>query len=100
MSSFDYIVLGIVGVSGLLGLIRGLIKEVLSLSAYLLAFMAAIWWGPRTSGWIQVWVENGLLRTALAYGAVFFFGVVGVGGFLNEALSDNYVVQYLIGYVI
>jgi len=86
VTSFDYIVLAVIGVSGLLGLIRGLIKEVLSLTAYLLAFMAAIWWGPRTSGWIQVWIENGLLRTALAYGAVFFVVLLLIG-LLNMLLA-------------
>ena len=88
MSSFDYIVLGIVGVSGLLGLIRGLIKEVLSLSAYLLAFMAAIWWGPRTSGWIQVWVENGLLDT---------LEEIGIGSIVFSPLEQGILTSKYIG---
>ena len=49
MTGFDFVVLAILVVSGVLGLVRGLLKEVLSLVAYLLAFVAAIWWGPRST---------------------------------------------------
>lgn len=79
MTSFDYIVLAILGVSALLGLMRGLIKEVLSLIAYVVAFMAGIWWGPTVSVWLTSYIDNALLRTALAYGAVFIIVLLLVG---------------------
>ncbi|MGE4370625.1 MAG: CvpA family protein [Burkholderiaceae bacterium] len=79
MTSFDYLVLAIVGVSAILGFMRGLIKEVLSLIAYAAAFMAAVWWGPLVSGWLVPWLENSLLRTAVAYGAVFLVILLLVG---------------------
>ena len=50
MTGFDFVVLAILAVSGVLGLVRGLLKEVLSLVAYLLAFVAAIWWDPTDAG--------------------------------------------------
>src|SRR5690606_17725323 len=61
------------------GLLRGLVKEVLSLLAYAAAFMAAIWWGPRASGWLAFLIENDLLRTAAAYAAVFIVVLLLVG---------------------
>lgn len=79
MTSFDYIVLAILGVSALLGLLRGLVKEVLSLVAYVVAFMTAIWWGPRTSLWLAPYIENDFLRTAAAYAAVFIVVLLLVG---------------------
>jgi membrane protein required for colicin V production len=79
VTSFDYLVLAILGVSALLGLMRGLIKEVLSLIAYVVAFMSSIWWGPIVSTWLAAWINNGLLRTASAYGAVFFVVLLLVG---------------------
>ncbi|GAB2904534.1 CvpA family protein [Paralcaligenes sp. KSB-10] len=79
MTSFDYIVLAILGVSAFLGLLRGLMKEVLSLIAYLVAFIAAIWWGPRVSVWLTPYLENGLLRTAAAYAAVFIVMLLLIG---------------------
>ncbi|MDS1141494.1 CvpA family protein [Pusillimonas sp. SM2304] len=79
MTSFDYLVLAILGVSAFLGLLRGLIKEVLSLIAYVVAFLAAVWWGPLVSVWFTDLIENALLRTAVAYGLVFITMLLLVG---------------------
>ena len=86
MTSFDFIVLAILAVSSVLGLLRGLLKEVLSLIAYVLAFMAAIWWGPRMSGWLEAYIDNALLRTGTAYGVVFLVALLLVG-LLNVTAS-------------
>lgn len=79
MTSFDYIVLAILGISAFLGLLRGLVKEILSLIAYAAAFIAAIWWGPKVSSWLVSFIDNGLLRTAAAYAAVFIVALLLVG---------------------
>ncbi|MEO6984979.1 MAG: CvpA family protein [Paralcaligenes sp.] len=79
MTSFDYIVLATLGVSAFLGLLRGLVKEILSLIAYIVAFLAAIWWGPRATGWLAAYIDSGLLRTAAAYAAVFIVVLLLVG---------------------
>jgi len=79
VTSFDYIVLAIIGVSAFLGLLRGLVKEFLSLVAYAAAFLAAIWWGPQVSAWLSVYIENDLLRTAIAYASVFIVVLLLVG---------------------
>lgn len=79
MTSFDYIVLTILGVSAILGLMRGLIREVLSLIAYVVAFVAAVWWGPTVSGWLAPYLDNDLLKTALAYAAVFILILLLIG---------------------
>jgi len=79
VTSFDYLVLAILAFSALLGLLRGLVKEVLSLIAYVVAFLAAVWWGPLMSAWLTAWVDNALLRTAAAYGLVFIVVLLLVG---------------------
>lgn len=86
MTSFDYIVLSVVAVSCLIGLLRGFLREVLSLVAYVAAFLAAIWWGPTASLWLDALIDNGLLRTVAAYGAVFILTLLAVG-LLNMALG-------------
>lgn len=86
MTSFDYIVLTIVVASSLIGLLRGFLREVLSLVAYVVAFIAAIWWGPVVSTWLDTLIDNGLLRTLAAYGTVFVLALLGVG-LLNMALG-------------
>lgn len=86
MTSFDYLVLAILLVSALLGLMRGLVKEILSLCAYLAAFLGAIWWGPRVSDWLGGYIENPLLRTGVSYLAVFLVVLLLVG-LLNMTLA-------------
>lgn len=86
MNSFDYIILLVIAASGLLGFIRGLIKEFMSLVAYLAAFFAALWWGPGAALWLEDLLANSLLRSAVAYVVVFILSLLGVG-LLNKLLS-------------
>lgn len=87
MTGFDYIVLAILGVSALLGMIRGLIKEVLSLLAFAVAVLAAVWWGGIASGALAQFISNEFLRAAAAYGGVFVI-VLMLVGLLNVLLSS------------
>lgn len=78
--------LAVVTVSAFIGLLRGFLREVLSLIAYIVAFVAAIWWGPDVAGWLADLIDNGLLRSLAAYAAVFIVALMGVG-LLNMALG-------------
>ena len=88
MTGFDFVLLGVLSVSAVLGLIRGLLKELLSLAAYAFAFVAAIWWGPRVADWhwLTNWVTQDFLRVALAYIAVFIAVLLSIG-VVNMTLS-------------
>lgn len=86
MTGFDYIVLTILGVSALLGMIRGLIKEVLSLLAFVLAVGAAVWWGGAIASALADHIANDFLRAAAAYGGVFVVVLLLVG-LLNLTLT-------------
>ena len=86
MTGFDYIVLTILGVSALLGMIRGLIKEVLSLFAFVVAVGAAVWWGGSMASALSGLIANDFLRAAAAYGGV-FLAVLLLVGLLNITLS-------------
>ena len=79
MTGFDFVVLAILAVSAVLGLVRGLLKELLSLVAYVLAFVAAIWWGPTVYGWLEPYIETTVLRMGVSYAAVFIIVLLGVG---------------------
>lgn len=78
--------MAILAVSGVLGLVRGLLKEMLSLVAYLLAFAAAIWWGPTVYTWLQPYIDTEVLRMGVAYAAVFIVVLLAVG-LVNMTLS-------------
>jgi membrane protein required for colicin V production len=79
VTGFDFVVLAILAISAMLGLVRGLLKEVLSLLAYLSAFVAAIWWGPTAYIGLERWIDNSLLRMGVAYAAVFFIVLLAIG---------------------
>lgn len=86
MTGFDFVLLAILAISIVLGLLRGLLKEVLSLVAYASAFLAAIWWGPNVSEWSAQWITQPFVSMALAYLGVFIAVLLTIG-FINMTLS-------------
>ena len=86
MTGFDFVLLAILAISVVLGLLRGLLKEVLSLVAYASAFLAAIWWGPAVSEWSSQWISQPFVSMALAYLGVFIAVLLSIG-FINMTLS-------------
>lgn len=71
----------------LLGVWRGLIKELMSLVAFGLAFLAAIWWGPDLSSFgILNWVKHDYLKLGIAYASLFIATLLAVG-ILNMTLA-------------
>ncbi len=86
MTGFDFVLLAILAISVVLGLLRGLLKEVLSLVAYASAFLAAIWWGPTVSDWFAQWITQPFVSMALAYLGVFIAVLMSIG-LINMTLS-------------
>jgi membrane protein required for colicin V production len=87
VTGFDFALLGILGASTLLGVFRGLIKELLSLVAFGLAFLAAVWWGPSLAGLTVLnWVGHEYLRLGISYAAIFAATLLAVG-LVNMAMA-------------
>jgi membrane protein required for colicin V production len=87
VTGFDFALLGILGASTLLGVFRGLIKELLSLVAFGLAFLAAIWWGPGLADLAMLgWIGHDYLRLGISYAALFAGTLLGVG-LVNMAMA-------------
>ena len=80
-------VLAILLASMVVSMMRGLVREVLSLTAFAAAFVAAIWWGPWLYEALTPYIEMGLLRMAVGYLGV-FVGVLLVVGTINLALGS------------
>ena len=49
----DYAILGIVGISGVISLMRGFVKEALSLAGWIAAFWIAIAYSGRVAAWLE-----------------------------------------------
>ena len=62
MATFDYVVLGIVAVSLVLGLWRGVVSELIALAAWVMAFMAALEFGAQTGKMVFAGIADPAIR--------------------------------------
>ena len=85
MNWADYAIIGILALSVLMGLWRGLISEVLSLGVWIAAVWVAWVFGGDVAAWIGDSVSLPSARMVLGYGAC-FFTVLILGALLNFAL--------------
>ncbi|HNE15461.1 MAG TPA: CvpA family protein, partial [Rhodocyclaceae bacterium] len=78
MNGFDYAMLGLLGLSALLGFWRGLISEVVALGAWVLAFLVAKAFLPDVTPWLAAWVREPVLQAPVAFVVIFVGVLVGV----------------------
>lgn len=82
MNGLDIAILGVVGVSALLSLIRGLSREVISLLAWILAVWAGLTWAAPLAEHLSPWIDSPMLRTGAAFVGL-FVGVLVAGALVN-----------------
>lgn len=75
MTAFDYAVLVIVGISILISVMRGLVREVLALLAWLAAFVAATFLGAHVAAWMPQAIPTEELRLLTGF-LIVFVGVL------------------------
>jgi membrane protein required for colicin V production len=71
MTVFDYAVLLIIGVSVGLSLMRGLVREVLALAAWFIAFITASLFAGTVAELLKAMIANEALRVLVAFVGVF-----------------------------
>lgn len=76
MTALDFGVLGIIGLSALLGLVRGAVKEMLSLLAWVIAYLAAKMFADTATRWLPAQLGNPALRHAAGFVLVFIVVMV------------------------
>lgn len=86
MTVFDYVVIGIVAASLLLGLWRGVVGELVALAAWVLAFFVAVEFGGEIGNAVFSSIADKGLR-ALAGFAAAFIGVLVVMALVRMAAS-------------
>lgn len=75
MTAFDYAVLAVILASVLLGLWRGVVSEILALTAWVVAFMVARAEASGVADWLGSQIAEPGMRLAAAY-ALIFVGVL------------------------
>lgn len=87
----DYVIVGIIALSALISLMRGFVRETLSLIVWVLAFGLAWTYFQDFSVQFTPWVETPSLRLGLAF-VIILVGVLiagGIVGFLIGQLVDK-----------
>ena len=87
MNWADWIILTVIGLSTLLSLWRGFVKEALSLAAWVAAFFVSIVFATRLSALLQDVIANDGLRYAAAY-VILFVVTLMLGALLNKLLAE------------
>ena len=78
MTLFDLVVIVIVGLSVLLSLIRGLVREVLALAAWVVAFLAANVLAGEVAPWLPEAIPTEALRRLAGFLVVFLVVLIAV----------------------
>jgi membrane protein required for colicin V production len=78
----DYLIFAVIGISALVGALRGFVKEAFSLAVWAAAFLAAFTFSAPVADWLQDSISLPSARSALAFAGVFVV-VLLVGGLLT-----------------
>lgn len=78
MAVFDYVVIGIVTLSLVLGLWRGVVSELIALAAWVLAFMAALEFGGQAGSALFAGIADPAIRALAGCAAVFIAVLVAM----------------------
>jgi len=78
MTIVDIVVLAVIGVSILLGVIMGLVREVLSLAAWVMAFLAANLAAPEAARLLPEGVASAEIRLLAGFAIVFVLVLIGL----------------------
>ncbi len=83
----DYFILGVIGVSVLIGLWRGFLREVLSLAAWIVAFGVAVFFLEDGVALLADYVTVISVRVILSFGGLFLAALL-VAGIVNIVLGQ------------
>ena len=85
LNVFDWVIVVIVGASAIYGLIRGFIRELLSLAAWFGAYFLSRMFAYQFSHILSAWVDTELIRISLAFVILFIATLVVAGLLINLA---------------
>src|SRR5205085_10451970 len=86
MTSFDLIVLGIVGLSTVFAFLRGVIRELIALIALIVGVVAGLTFTPALAAWLPDAIDNAGLRYLIAFTAI-LVGVLLLGAVIAWPLA-------------
>jgi membrane protein required for colicin V production len=87
----DYVIVGIVGLSAVISLVRGFVREAISLVTWIAAFWIALLFFRDLAVHLEPWIELQSLRLGAAFAILLLLSLLlgGVLGFLMGQLVDK-----------
>ena len=85
IAHFDFLVIGIISLSGLIAFFRGFIQETLSLLLWIIAFAAAMFFNPYLDFYFLDYIDSPEIRRILIIISV-FTGIIFLGGWVIKFL--------------
>ena len=86
LNVFDWILIAIIVISSVFGLLRGFVKELLSLASWLAAFFVARLFSFKLSNFMIDWIDQPQFRVIAAFVILFAITLV-VGALINNVFS-------------
>lgn len=87
MNALDYSILAVMGISALVGLLRGFVRETVSLLVWIVAFWVAMSFSVDVAKHLSGFMHNPSLRVAVSF-TVLFVLVLMVGVIINYLLAN------------
>ncbi|MBT3505145.1 MAG: CvpA family protein [Piscirickettsiaceae bacterium] len=72
----DYVIIGIIALSAIISVVRGFVKEVLSLAAWVLAFWVALTFSPQFSVLLSDYISTPSVSLFAAFAALFIVTLI------------------------
>lgn len=85
----DWVILAIIGISALISLMRGFVREAMSLAAWVAAYLFAKAFYEPASLWLEPHIDTNSLRLGVAWAAL-FVGVLVVAGIINHLIGKMF----------
>ena len=86
LNVFDWILIAIIVISSVFGLLRGFVKELLSLASWVAAFFVARLFSFKLSNFMTDWIDQPQFRVIAAFVILFAITLV-VGALINNVFS-------------
>ncbi|MFP4648561.1 MAG: CvpA family protein [Halorhodospira sp.] len=87
MNGLDLVLLGIIALSAGISLVRGFVREVLSVLVWVLAFWVGVRYAGVLAGLLGGFVDSPTIRLGASF-IVLFIGTLVLGGLTNNAISE------------
>jgi len=83
----DYAIIGLIFVSLIIGLLRGLVKEAFSLITWVLAIWIGLTYGRGLAGFLGTYISHPSMRIAAAFAILFFLTLI-LGSLIGYLLGE------------